>query len=68
MTANVCGLKLVQGVERSDRLLDTIILSANLLNQEIGVEIRNRVESAEKAAMIKIEVLLRRRAKELNGK
>ena len=42
MTANVCGLKLVQGVERSDRLLDTIILSANLLNQEIGVEIRNR--------------------------
>ena len=68
MTANVCGLKLVQGVERSDRLLDTIILSANLLNQEIGVEIRNRVESAEKAVMIKSEVLLRRRAKELNGK
>ena len=62
MTANVCGLKLVQGVERSDRLLDTIILSANLLNQEIGVE------SAEKAVMIKSEVLLRRRAKELNGK
>ena len=62
MTANVCGLKLVQGVERSDRLLDTIILSANLLNQEIGGE------SAEKAVMIKSEVLLRRRAKELNGK
>ena len=56
MTANV------QGVERSDRLLDTIILSANLLNQEIGGK------SAEKAVMIKIEVLLRRRAKELNGK
>ena len=62
MTANVCGLKLVQGVERSDRLLDTIILSANLLNQEIGGK------SAEKAVMIKSEVLLRRRAKELNGK
>ena len=62
MTANVCGLKLVQGVERSDRLLATIILSANLLNQEIGGK------SAEKAVMIKIEVLLRRRAKELNGK
>ena len=62
MTANVCGLKLVQGVERSDRLLDTIILSANLLNQEIGGK------SAEKAVMIKSEVLLRRRAKELKGK
>ena len=61
MTANVCGLKLVQWVERSDRLLDTIILSANLLNQEIG-------KSAEKAAMIKSKVLLRRRAKELKGK
>ena len=51
-----------KGVERSDRLLDTIILSANLLNQEIGVK------SAEKAVMIKSEVLLRKRAKELKGK
>ena len=50
MTANVCGLKLVQGVERSDRLLDTIILSANLLNQEIGVEIRNQGEIGRKSS------------------
>ena len=48
MTANVCGLKLVQGVERSDRLLDTIILSANLLNQEIGVEIGRKSRNDQK--------------------